>query len=117
MISEQQRARDEAEKKVHALSRRMDHLERARREEEAPLLEAAFQKKVCSSTLPTPCILLDICHPSVVHRLCILDHVEEQNGQSLHLSFSTARNTVGFVGKSLLVIELTGYRHHVQPRM
>ncbi|CAL8465076.1 g4611 [Coccomyxa elongata] len=46
VISEQQRARDEAEKKVHALSRRMDHLERARREEEAPLLEAAFQKKL-----------------------------------------------------------------------
>ncbi|KAK9917232.1 hypothetical protein WJX75_002153 [Coccomyxa subellipsoidea] len=46
VISEQQRARDEAEKKVHALSRRMDHLERARREEEAPLLEAAFQEKL-----------------------------------------------------------------------
>ena len=52
MISEQQRARDEAEKKVHALSRRMDHLERARREEEAPLLEAAFQKKVRATVSP-----------------------------------------------------------------
>lgn len=51
MISEQQRAREEAEKKVHALSRRMDHLERARREEEGPLLEAAFKAKVCSPTL------------------------------------------------------------------
>jgi translation initiation factor 3 subunit A len=62
VISEQQRARDEAEKKVHALSRRMDHLERARREEEAPLLEAAFQEKVrptlhlrCSMPLSYSC--------------------------------------------------------------
>lgn len=56
VISEQQRARDEAEKKVHALSRRMDHLERARREEESPLLEAAFQEKVRyqSSLLQNP---------------------------------------------------------------
>ena len=46
VITEQQRARDEAEKKVHLLHRRMDHFERARREEEAPLLDAAFAEKV-----------------------------------------------------------------------
>jgi translation initiation factor 3 subunit A len=46
VITEQQRARDEAEKKVHAMNRRMDHLERARREEEAPLLEQAYATKV-----------------------------------------------------------------------
>lgn len=46
MISEQQRAREEAEKKVQAMTRRMDHLERARREEEAPLLEQEYAAKV-----------------------------------------------------------------------
>ena len=82
MISEQQRARDEAEKKVHALSRRMDHLERARREEEAPLLEAAFQKKVQTSTFPTSCMWIATC---IMHRLCIVRAHLKELVQSLHL--------------------------------
>ena len=67
VILEQQRARDEAEKKVHALSRRMDHLERARREEEAPLLEAAFQEKVRANTSPAllNASVLQLCENAV----------------------------------------------------
>ena len=45
-MSEQSRAREEAEKKMGRLIKQQDHLERARREEEAPLLEAAYAKKV-----------------------------------------------------------------------
>lgn len=47
MLSEQSRAREEAEKKMGKLIKHLDHLERAHREEEAPLLEAAYAKKVC----------------------------------------------------------------------
>ena len=46
MLTENARAREEAERRIAAQNRRMDHLERARREEEAPLLEQAYQKKV-----------------------------------------------------------------------
>ncbi|KAK9813797.1 hypothetical protein WJX73_010183 [Symbiochloris irregularis] len=46
VLSEQSRAREEAEKKMGKLIKHMDHLERARREGEAPLLEAAYAKKV-----------------------------------------------------------------------
>lgn len=46
VLSEQSRAREEAEKKMGRLIKHMDHLERARREGEAPLLEAAYAKKV-----------------------------------------------------------------------
>ena len=35
---------------MHLLHRRMDHFERARREEEAPLLDAAFAEKVRART-------------------------------------------------------------------
>ena len=53
MLTENARAREEAERRIAAQNRRMDHLERARREEEAPLLEKAFQEKVASPiTLP-----------------------------------------------------------------
>ncbi len=46
MLVDNARAREEAERRIAAQNRRMDHLERARREEEAPLLEKAFQEKV-----------------------------------------------------------------------
>ncbi len=46
MLTENARAREEAERRIAAANRRMDHLERARREEEAPLLERAYQTKV-----------------------------------------------------------------------
>ena len=49
VISEQQRAREEQEKKLNLLIRRLDHLERARRELETPLLEAKYAVQVCAS--------------------------------------------------------------------
>ena len=52
MLTENARAREEAERRIAAANRRMDHLERARREEEAPLLERAYQKKACSLHRP-----------------------------------------------------------------
>lgn len=45
VISEQQRAREESEKKLNLLIRRLDHLERARRELETPLLEAKYAEQ------------------------------------------------------------------------
>ena len=61
MLTENARAREEAERRIAAANRRMDHLERARREEEAPLLERAYQKKVppppaCISACATCCL-------------------------------------------------------------
>ncbi|KAK9833458.1 hypothetical protein WJX81_007146 [Elliptochloris bilobata] len=46
VISEQQRAREESEKKLNLLIRRLDHLERARRELETPLLETKYAEQV-----------------------------------------------------------------------
>lgn len=37
---------NEVERKLARLAKNMDHLERARREEEAPLLEAAYQARL-----------------------------------------------------------------------
>ena len=45
VLSEQSRAREEAEKRLNKLMKNLDHLERARREEEAPLLEANHTKQ------------------------------------------------------------------------
>jgi len=53
VISEQQRAREEQEKKLNLLIRRLDHLERARRELETPLLEQKYAVQVRAP--PRPC--------------------------------------------------------------
>uniref|UniRef100_A0A2P2L6C7 Eukaryotic translation initiation factor 3 subunit A n=4 Tax=Rhizophora mucronata TaxID=61149 RepID=A0A2P2L6C7_RHIMU len=45
-LSEQLRERQEMEKKLQKLAKTMDYLERAKREEAAPLVEAAFQQRV-----------------------------------------------------------------------
>ncbi|CAI9098188.1 OLC1v1034796C3 [Oldenlandia corymbosa var. corymbosa] len=45
-LSEQLREKQEMEKKLQRLAKNMDHLERARREESAPLVEAAFQQRL-----------------------------------------------------------------------
>ncbi|XP_073037677.1 eukaryotic translation initiation factor 3 subunit A-like isoform X1 [Primulina eburnea] len=44
--SEQLREKQETEKKVQKLAKTMDHLERAKREEAAPLIEAASQRRL-----------------------------------------------------------------------
>eukprot|EP00884_Botryococcus_braunii_P006914 jgi/Botrbrau1/16223/Bobra.0066s0009.1 len=46
VMSENMKARQEAEARLNRLIKLMDHLERARREEEAPLLQAAYEKKL-----------------------------------------------------------------------
>ncbi|KAL7584708.1 hypothetical protein Lser_V15G44180 [Lactuca serriola] len=43
-IQEQVRERQEMEKKMQKLIKTMDHFERAKREEAAPLIEASFQR-------------------------------------------------------------------------
>ena len=70
MLTENARAREEAERRIAAANRRMDHLERARREEEAPLLERAYQKKVRPSTIRNPCMCLsgELAAPKWSHR-------------------------------------------------
>lgn len=45
-ISGQMKERQELERKVHSQARKADHLERARREEEAPLLQAAYEERL-----------------------------------------------------------------------
>lgn len=45
-LSEQIKERQEMERKLQKLSKTMDHLERAKREEERPLIEAAYQKRL-----------------------------------------------------------------------
>ncbi|GJN05987.1 hypothetical protein PR202_ga23668 [Eleusine coracana subsp. coracana] len=44
-LNEQLKERMESEKKLQKLAKTMDHLERAKRQEEAPLIEQAFQKR------------------------------------------------------------------------
>jgi translation initiation factor 3 subunit A len=43
--SEAQRLKEEAEKRLSRYMKQLDHFERARREEEAPVLQAAYQKQ------------------------------------------------------------------------
>ncbi|XP_062191980.1 eukaryotic translation initiation factor 3 subunit A-like [Phragmites australis] len=45
-LSEQMKERQEMEKKLQKLAKTMDYLERAKRQEEAPLIEQAFQKRL-----------------------------------------------------------------------
>lgn len=45
-MSEQIKEREDREKKLNKLSKTMDHLERAKREESAPLIEAAYQQRL-----------------------------------------------------------------------
>ncbi|XP_051131367.1 eukaryotic translation initiation factor 3 subunit A [Andrographis paniculata] len=45
-LSEQLREKQEMEKKLQKLAKTMDYLERAKREEAAPLIEAAFQQRL-----------------------------------------------------------------------
>jgi translation initiation factor 3 subunit A len=45
-LSEQMKERQEMERKLQKLSKTMDHLERAKREEERPLIEEAYHKRL-----------------------------------------------------------------------
>ncbi|XP_065854798.1 eukaryotic translation initiation factor 3 subunit A [Euphorbia lathyris] len=45
-LTEHHRERQESEKKLQKLAKTMDYLERAKREEAAPLIEAAFQRRL-----------------------------------------------------------------------
>jgi translation initiation factor 3 subunit A len=45
-LSEQMRERQEMERKLQKLSKTMDHLERAKREEERSLIEEAYRKRL-----------------------------------------------------------------------
>jgi len=45
-LSEQLKERQEMEKKLQKLAKTMDYMERAKREEEAPLIEQAFQQRL-----------------------------------------------------------------------
>lgn len=45
-LTEQLRERQEMEKKLQKLAKTMDYLERAKREEAAPLIEASFQQRL-----------------------------------------------------------------------
>nr|GEV18039.1 eukaryotic translation initiation factor 3 subunit A-like [Tanacetum cinerariifolium] len=50
-MQEQVRERQEMEKKMQKLIKTMDHFERAKREEAAPLIEAAFQRRLADEQL------------------------------------------------------------------
>eukprot|EP00252_Welwitschia_mirabilis_P011385 TRINITY_DN2560_c0_g2_i1.p1 TRINITY_DN2560_c0_g2~~TRINITY_DN2560_c0_g2_i1.p1 ORF type:complete len:988 (-),score=247.89 TRINITY_DN2560_c0_g2_i1:58-3021(-) len=51
VLIEQLKERQEMERKLQKLAKTMDYLERARREEEAPLIEAAYQKRLVDDKL------------------------------------------------------------------
>ncbi len=53
-ISGQMKERQELERKVQSQARKADHLERARREEEAPFLLAAYDKRLEVGETPLP---------------------------------------------------------------
>lgn len=50
-LTEQLRERQEMEKKLQKLAKTMDYLERAKREEAAPLIEAAYQQRLVEERL------------------------------------------------------------------
>lgn len=50
-LSEQLKERQEMEKKLQKLARTMDYMERAKREEEAPLIEAAYQQRLAEEQI------------------------------------------------------------------
>uniref|UniRef100_A0A803KNW3 Eukaryotic translation initiation factor 3 subunit A n=1 Tax=Chenopodium quinoa TaxID=63459 RepID=A0A803KNW3_CHEQI len=50
-LNEQLREKQEMEKKLQKLSKQMDYLERAKREEAAPLIEAAYQQRLVEEQL------------------------------------------------------------------
>ncbi|KAJ8759643.1 hypothetical protein K2173_009290 [Erythroxylum novogranatense] len=54
-LSEQLRERQEMEKKLQKLAKTMDYLERAKREEEASLIEAAYQRRLVEEKLLHEC--------------------------------------------------------------
>lgn len=45
-LSEQLKERQEMEKKLQKLAKTLDYLERAKREEAAPLIEASYQRRL-----------------------------------------------------------------------
>lgn len=45
-LTEQMKERQEMERKLQKLSKTMDYLERAKREEERPLIESSYQKRL-----------------------------------------------------------------------
>lgn len=45
-MSEQVKGRQEMEKKLQKLAKTLDYMERAKREEEAPLIEQAYQQRL-----------------------------------------------------------------------
>lgn len=47
-LSEQLRERQEMEKKLQKLAKTMDHFERAKREESAPVMQAAFEQQLAA---------------------------------------------------------------------
>ena len=53
-LSEQIRERQEAERKLNRLVKHMDHLERARREADVPLLQAAYAKQQADDQVSVP---------------------------------------------------------------
>lgn len=50
-LSEQLRGRQEMEKKFQKLAKTMDYLERAKREESIPLVEAAYQQRLAEEKM------------------------------------------------------------------
>lgn len=50
-LNEQLKEKQEMEKKLQKLGKQMDYLERAKREEAAPLIEAAYQQRLVEEQL------------------------------------------------------------------
>lgn len=66
-LTEQMKERQEMERKLQKLSKTMDYLERAKREEERPLIEAAYQKRLVDDEV-FYAQQQEVCSHSTLHR-------------------------------------------------
>lgn len=75
-LEEQNKARIEQAKKMDTLIKRMDHTERARRENEAPLLQEAYAQKIKASLAYNFCfpVFLDQEVLAFQKKCCLVTH-------------------------------------------
>ncbi|KAK8367193.1 hypothetical protein V6Z12_A02G169400 [Gossypium hirsutum] len=79
-MSEQLKERQEQEKRLQKVAKTMNHMERAKREEAAPLIEAAFQRRLLEEKVL---------------------HEREQQMFYLHLHFHILKGRAAFICRSL----------------
>ncbi|KAL0327912.1 UNVERIFIED_CONTAM: Eukaryotic translation initiation factor 3 subunit A [Sesamum calycinum] len=91
-LSEQLREKQEMEKKLQKLAKTMDYLERAKREEAAPLIEAAFQRRLAEEEALHTLEQQKIFQERVVsRRKSEYDRLKEEREEKIHLTIQTRK--------------------------